>query len=647
MAGVIVATSSALPRDIDVVVNVSKPQAETTSNFSVPVFVTPNAPFDQSADRVQVYDSLDAVLESFSASSEAYKAASAFFDQSPRPSQMAIGKVFSASVSGFLQCGKTQQNVATWKAVTAGSFSITIDGVTASVSGITFATVVSLAGVASALQTAIRAAGVSVGFTAATVVYNAATQTLRITSGSTGNASSVSLLSTVSPAAGVDISGAGFMNGAAILNSQVQNAYVVPGYTPAAQAGYLTCGVAQQTLATWTAVTSGSFAITIDGISANVTGINFTGLLSLAAVATAIQTKLQAAYASVSFTGATVTYNATTEAFTITSGTVGGLSSVSQLSAVSPTSGTDISGSGFMNGQSGTVNPGLSNIGDELALIAEAAAAQSLFFYGWTFDAVYRDTQVQLDAMAWIEGQTAAIGAFVTNSPLAYDPNSTTDVGAIAASTSVTAGYHRSFFIYHNNPYFYPDMAILAIALSVDYSGINTTITTKFKDLYGIPTVPVTIDELTVLESKRINTYTLVGNNAQTFREGTEANANWFIDDLINLDNMKQDLQVAVFNVFLQNKKVPYNTNGTTLLYNAIAQVLTQYVTNGTLSTRPMTTQEANGQIPIAPAYTITFANLASMTVADRAARIGPPCTIIANLAGAIHSITLNVEAYS
>ena len=35
------------------------------------------------------------------------------------------------------------------------------------------------------------------------------------------------------------------------------------------------------------------------------------------------------------------------------------------------------------------------------------------------------------------------------------------------------------------------------------------------------------------------------------------------------------------------------------------------------------------------------------MTVSDRNQRVGPPATIIVNMAGAIHSISIAVEAYS
>jgi hypothetical protein len=68
----------------------------------------------------------------------------------------------------------------------------------------------------------------------------------------------------------------------------------------------------------------------------------------------------------------------------------------------------------------------------------------------------------------------------------------------------------------------------------------------------------------------------------------------------------------------------------------------------GAFSERPLSDAEALALgYPIDPAYTITFTPIGMMTVSERAQRIGPPATVKVNLAGAIHSITINVEAYS
>lgn len=416
-----------------------------------------------------------------------------------------------------------------------------------------------------------------------------------------------------------------------------------------AQSGYLIGStIADKTLAQWKAITAGSFKISIDGTEQSITAVSFASITSIDGIASALQTKLRAVNSG-GFAQATVTMQQEGSSYRIkiTSGTTGASSKVSRTSAAS--SGTYIGDVlGLESGDSMTFDgyvPG--DLGSELQLIKEASIASGKFVYGWTLDKAYRDTANNASALAaaaWAESQDAAILGIVTNSSTAYDASSSADVG----SALKAAGYRRTFAVYHDNAYYYPEVAILAYALHVDYTGINTTITTKFKDLFGIPTVPMTVAMLEVLNEKRINTFTMVGNSSRTFREGVESNESWFMDDLINLDNFREYLQVAVYNVFLQNKKVPYNQNGVNLLRNAITTVCEQFVKNGTFSERPSTPEEkADTGVDTQPAYTVQFTDIFEMSAADRARRVGPPANIIANLAGAIHSLAINVEAYA
>lgn len=515
MATITIATARSLPRDIDVKINVSKAQAETLTDLTTLVFCTPDANFPQNASRLQLYSSLDAVGAAFAVSSEAYKAAASFFSQSPRPSRMAIARVFQDPVAGYLQTGMIGDDLEVWKGVVNGSFQVSIDGTMQQITNINFGTITNLEDVAAVVQTAIRGvSGASTGFTNATVKL-LSNGTINIISGTTGDQSTVSLLSAIAPANGTDISGVGFLNGAMVDDAAIQEAYVVNGYTPE-------------------------------------------GLAS------------------------------------------------------------------------------------EVNLIRQASWAADIFLYGWTFDKTFRDSQELIQTAQMLEGQKAICG-ITTNSPFAYDASSTSDIGY----QLMTLGLTRTFVTYHDNPYYYPEVAALAIGLSVDYNGTDTTLTMKFKNLNGIPTVKVTETQLEVLNGKNVNTFTLVGNDARTYREGVESAPSWYIDERINLDNFAESLQVSVYNIFLQNKKVPYTTDGITLLQNAIIRVCNQYVRNGTFADRPMEATEAGNGVNISPAYRIVMQELSAIGTAQRASRIGPTTQIICNLSGAIHSITLNVETIS
>lgn len=492
---------ASLPRSLDVSISVSKPQAEQTTDLSIPVMVQASGSFDHGASRIGYYASLDAVNGDARVSAEGKKAAQAFFGRSDRPDLLAIAQAFSTPQRGYLRTGALGA-VAAFTPITNGSFAVSIDGVSEDITGLNFSTATTLANVATIIQTALNTA---VAGTTAVIESG----TLRINSPTTGDSSAISVLAPVSPASGTDISGPGFLNGLAGV------AVTTPGYTPG-------------------------------------------------------------------------------------------------------------------------------DLVDELALIAEAARCSGRFVYGYVLDAVYRDSPDQLAAVEWAQARTSFM-PLVSNSPLAWDPASTNDIGPEVQSR----GIYRTAPQYHDNPNYYPDMSLIAGMLAVDYRAANSTRTAKFMDLPGIPTVPLTESQWLTLESKGYNAFTLTGNTSRVTREGTTGNAAWYIDDVINLDNFVEDLQVALYNVFLRNKKVPYNVTGQTMLRDASTSICERYVFNGTLSERPVQDQTATNGVRVDPAYQIVDTPLELMTVADRAGRIGPPQTINLNLAGAIHSIAVTVNAYS
>lgn len=405
------------------------------------------------------------------------------------------------------------------------------------------------------------------------------------------------------------------------------------------QAGYLLSG-ALGALSAFQAVANGSFAVSIDGVSEDITGLDFSTDTTLALVAT----RIQAALVTAGFTGATAVISGTQ--IRITSGTSGDGSTVSVLAPVDPATGTDISGPGFLNARLGTAvaQPGYTpgDLVSELALIAEAARCGGSFVYGWALDAAYRDTDDQIEAGQWAQARTAVM-PLVSNSPLAWDPNSTTDLGPEVKQL----GLFRAWPYYHDQADFYPDMALLALMLSVNYAQRSSTITAKFKDLIGIPTVGITETQWQVLTSKSYNTFTLTGNTARVNRDGDTPNVAWFMDDVTNLDNFVEELQVAEYNAFLRNGKIPFSVTGQTILQDAIQQVCERYVFNGTLSERRVLDLTQPEGFRVDPPYTITPTPIELSTVAERSDRIGPPFVIDLNLAGAIHSIAINVNAYS
>jgi len=152
-------------------------------------------------------------------------------------------------------------------------------------------------------------------------------------------------------------------------------------YDPA----YLTGGSsAEGTFNNWLAVLDGEFAITVDGVAYDVTAIDFTGVTSMADVATYIQTALRTQ------TTSTETVAWSVDHFVITSVDTTSSSAMTVTSAVGGGVGTDISGAGASNWMDADTGNGVvtdavldatADAGKVVALDADGRVGQTIVPY--------------------------------------------------------------------------------------------------------------------------------------------------------------------------------------------------------------------------------------------------------------------------
>lgn len=225
-----------------------------------------------------------------------------------------------------------------------------------------------------------------------------------------------------------------------------------------------------------------------------------------------------------------------------------------------------------------------------------------------------------------------------TNSADAYNSALATDIGSLLTASSNNA----TCVFYHDFASEYPEFAAMSTMLSVDYAGVNTVKTLKFKTLSGITASSLTATQNSALDAKNYNVVARTGNVSIFVREGKNTSASWYTDDYIGIQNFREELQVAVFNVFLQKRKVPYTSDGQTMLQQAAEKICQRYVNNGFLADRADV--DADGNTVILPAYQIVPGNIALATASDRAARLAPPIAITAYESGAIHKVVVNVD---
>jgi hypothetical protein len=163
--------TSALPVSlfVDVEVNLSALQAQAPSvNTNLILGTSAVIPI---AVREREYYTIGEVEADFGTTAPEYLAALLWFGQNPQPTNLFIGRWAQAVTAGqLIGGGVTAANllITAWTAISSGSFTIFVDGIPYTLTGMNFSAVTNLNGVASIVQTALQAA---TGGTQ-TVIYN-------------------------------------------------------------------------------------------------------------------------------------------------------------------------------------------------------------------------------------------------------------------------------------------------------------------------------------------------------------------------------------------------------------------------------------------------------------------------------------------
>lgn len=505
--------------------------------------------------------------------------------------------------------------------LTDGSFDIEVDGAKVQVRDVTTGASVTLATLATALNSKMSGK--------ATFTVDTPNNQLILTTASTGTASEIAYAVTASPAAGTDISAL------LKLTQSTATSLVQRTATNVEHPAKLTSG--EITLADLYNVTDGAMTLVMNGATVNLYGLNFATYGSSLTLNEVSQI-LTAAIGSnglVEVSGQSIVISTNQKGEGVTIGYASFASSITDLSAILAL--TQSTAASRIDGYT----PG--GLVSEVSLIQTAARCAGRSVFAWTLDRQYRDTQDQKDFADWAEAQDQAYFSACTNSVQAYNTADTTNIGFYAHNK----GYIKTSVMYHNNPQVYPDVSYAALALSVNYALENSTLTMKFKQLTGIETVPLKETQLSSLKARRINTYVSMGNSSSVVREGVQSADSWFTDSHVNLSNYKEELQVEVFNVFMRNKKVKYTSAGQDLLVSAAAKINNRYIRNGTFADREEETTDNETGYTTLPACTITPAPIYSATTSERANRVAPPIAIVAYEAGAFHSVAIDVTVYN
>ncbi|WP_024904464.1 DUF3383 domain-containing protein [Robbsia andropogonis] len=191
--------ANTLPISRLVNVSVTLTQAAAQAQNTKSLLVLGTSPVIDITSRLRTYQSVDDVATDFGTTAEEYAAAVLWFQQSPQPTSLVIGRWAKTATAGQLigaTLSAAAQAIANFTAVTSGGLSITIGGTVKALTGINLSSITNLNGVASAVTTALAGA--------ATVVWNASFDRFEVTNSATGASSTISFAS--APSSGIDLS---------------------------------------------------------------------------------------------------------------------------------------------------------------------------------------------------------------------------------------------------------------------------------------------------------------------------------------------------------------------------------------------------------------------------------------------------------
>jgi hypothetical protein len=400
-------------------------------------------------------------------------------------------------------------------------------------------------------------------------------------------------------------------------------------YVNTSIAAVLECGNNPLTnIATWQAITDGEVQVTSDSGVEELIGLDFSTVTSLDDVATVIDTAL---------TDISCTWNQVNR-FIFTSNTVGATSTISLLSTVTTPVGTDISGTGFLDGDilKSPSNPGGSIIsaGQDAEIPADCIQAIRDINDAWAAGGalrVFRDTTDAQDFAAVIEGlrKIFILASNDSNTLVSGDTSSIT-------YTLRDLNYRRTAFNYYDIDTLYPDASWLGGQLPKSIGSSNWA----YKPLagiaqgaaYDIPASELTQAQIDAALNVNCNVYTETLGSSYMYLGTMVGGRNTdkdgeFIDIVRNIDFLQARVEEGLLNLFLERDIIPYTDGGISLVDNRLKSLLDTYgVKQGILVEDTVVT---------------SFPSRSEVSITDRNDRLLPDGTFTAELVGGVNRVII------
>jgi hypothetical protein len=288
---------------------------------------------------------------------------------------------------------------------------------------------------------------------------------------------------------------------------------------------------------------------------------------------------------------------------------------------------------------------------------AAADAVDKAWRYWLFFPQSTTSTESDITDLAdWADGNGHFV-SFVIDNVDAKDSGISTDLGSVLSDRGnrhIFIGYRESQTITDDASQAYANAQTAAAFQKFNPDGARTAITAEFQVLPGVVGESLQTSAYSALNDKNIVYWSEIElqgsvDESRTLNTKTSSSFNEYIDDVFNLDVLKNRIQVAGYN-YLANAgtKRPLTPRGYAGLLNRVEEVLKQFYNNGVLGqaeyTNPIT-----GETELAKFGYALFSSpedVLDLTSSERANREYPPIRALAILARAGHQadITINVE---
>lgn len=381
-----------------------------------------------------------------------------------------------------------------------------------------------------------------------------------------------------------------------------------------------TLSSAEQDISLFTAITTGTLSLTIDGASKSMASIDLSAETNLNGVASQISSALGVS-GSCAWTG---------ERFVITSATTGTSSTVAT---------TD----------TGTLSSLMSFAGSATSVAGVAAeslasAITALLDYNtWYMVCVAPD--------ASDDSIVEAAGLIEAASPsrmIGFTTQNSTEIDSTASSTLGSRlkglGYNRTILVYSS------DSPVAAASVfgrmaTINFEGSNTTLTLKFKQLPGVTAENLRSSQAEALKSHNVNAFCAYQNDTSILQEGITSGG-WFIDETHGLDWLQNRVETDLWNLLYTSKKVGQDESGATAIVSCVNKSLEQGVTNGLIAPG-VWNGDAFGALEsgdtLSTGYYVYIQPFDEQSQSDREARKAPPIQIAVKLKGAVHFINVTI----